>query len=216
MEPIGIFGGTFDPVHYGHLRLAQELAVALGMREVRFVPAGRPPHRAAPKVSSAQRLDMVKLAIAGNPLFRPDEREVFKTRPCYTVETLAELRDELGESQPLCLLMGADAFLGLASWHQWQALFSLAHIVVAFRPGFPQVAWEDGMPEVLRAELKQRLTSAPECLHNTPAGHVFTQVITPLDISATYIRNSLQAGPSPRYLLPDAVLDYIHINHLYI
>lgn len=212
---IGIFGGTFDPVHYGHLRLAQELAAGLGLRQVRFIPAGHPPHRFEPSVSSLHRLEMVRLAIAGNPSFVLDEREISKPGPCYTVDTLTDLRRELGAARPLCLFLGADAFLGLNTWHRWEELFGLAHIAVAHRPGFPQVTWADGMPDALRPELKGRLREDVQVLHRTAAGSIFAHTITALDISATYIRNSLAVGQSPRYLLPDAVLDYIQGNGLY-
>jgi len=216
LDPIGIFGGTFDPIHFGHLRLAQELAAALALKEVRFIPAGRPPHRVAPGVSSAQRLEMVRLAIAANSQFVLDEREVKKEGLCYTVDTLNELRQEMGEKQPLCLLMGADQFLGLPSWHNWQALFELAHIVVAHRPGFPQISWADNMPDALQKEMKARQCAEVKALHELSSGLIYTQPITPLDISATSIRNSLRKGLSPRYLLPDVVLDYIQTHNLYM
>lgn len=215
LKPIGLFGGTFDPIHYGHLRLAQELATGLGLEEVRFVPAGRPPHRESPAVSAQQRLEMARLAIAGNPLFTLDAREILQEAPSYTVDTLAELRRELGNAQPLCLFMGADAFLGLATWHRWQELFGLAHIVVAHRPGFPQAGWAESMPATLRQEFAQRLQPDARTLREAPHGAILAQVITALDISASHIRMSLRAGISPRYLLPDAVLDYIQTHRLY-
>ena len=214
-QAIGIFGGTFDPIHFGHLRLAQELGSGLKLGEVRFIPTGRPPHRNPPAVSSAQRLEMVRLAIAGNPLFALDPREIFKEQPCYTVDTLTELRGELGYEQPLCLLMGSDAFLGLTTWHRWQELFGLAHIIVAHRPGFPRIAWADSVPDALKQELRRRLQDSPEGVHEAPAGLVIAQPITALAISATFVRNGLQSGVSPRYLLPDAVLEYIEANRLY-
>src|SRR5450759_4649412 len=130
-SPAGILGGTFDPLHFGHLRLAQELVEGLALSEVLFVPAGLPPHRAPPFASPQQRLEMVRRGIADNPLFTLDEREIFKPTPSYTVETLLDLRRELSAMQPLCLFMGADAFLGLTAWHRWRELFDLAHIVVA-------------------------------------------------------------------------------------
>ena len=214
-QAIGIFGGTFDPIHFGHLRLAQELGSGLKLDEVRFIPTGRPPHRNPPAVSTAQRLEMVRLAIAGNPLFVLDPREIFKEQPCYTVDTLTELRGELGYEQPLCLLMGSDAFLGLTTWHRWQELFGLAHIIVAHRPGFPRIAWADSVPDALKQELRRRLQDSPEGVHEAPAGLVIAQPITALAISATFVRNGLQSGVSPRYLLPDAVLEYIEANRLY-
>ena len=214
-QAIGIFGGTFDPIHFGHLRLAQELGSGLKLDEVRFIPTGRPPHRNPPAVSSAQRLEMVRLAVAGNSLFVLDPREIFKEQPCYTVDTLTELRGELGYEQPLCLLMGSDAFLGLTTWHRWQELFGLAHIIVAHRPGFPRIAWADSVPDALKQELRRRLQDSPEGVHEAPAGLVIAQPITALAISATFVRNGLQSGVSPRYLLPDAVLEYIEANRLY-
>ena len=203
IAPIGIFGGTFDPVHYGHLRLAQELA-------------GTPPHRAAPQVTAEQRLEMVRLAVVGNPLLTVDDREVRRSGPGYTVDTLTELRQQLGPSRPLCLLLGADAFLELATWHRWHDLFGLAHLVIAHRPGFPPESWPARMPEPLAREYSARLLRQPFGVHLSPAGGIVTQAIAALDISASMIRDSLTRGVSPRYLLPDPVLDYIGHNNLYV
>src|SRR5512139_2642484 len=208
MQPIGVFGGTFDPIHFGHLRLAEELAEAVGLSRVRFIPAGQPPHRGAPRTAAAHRLEMVRRAIAGNPRFEVDAREVQSPRPSYTVDTLAELRAELGAQQPLWLLLGADAFLDLASWHEWRRLFDLANIAVAARPGAPLLQ-SDAMPELLRNEVSQRQVA------DGPAGAVQLRQTTPLDISATAIRDTLARHGSARYLLPDAVLDYIHEHQLY-
>lgn len=132
--PLGLFGGTFDPVHLGHLRLAEEAREALGLASVRWIPAGQPPHRGAPRLSGAHRLAMVRLAVAGNPAFQVDGAEVESPGPSYTVTTLERLRRELGPEQPLVLLLGADAFAGLPGWHRWQALLGLAHLVVLHRP----------------------------------------------------------------------------------
>ncbi|BCB25143.1 putative nicotinate-nucleotide adenylyltransferase [Sulfurimicrobium lacus] len=213
MRPVGILGGTFDPIHFGHLRLAEELAQQLDLAEVRFIPSGRPWHRDAPGATPEQRLEMVRLAIAGNPRFHLDGREASSGAPGYTVETLAKLRQELGAAQPLCLLLGADAFLGLATWHHWRELFKLAHIAVAQRPGFPLQAAQMG--DELRAEAESRMSSDPRDLQATPCGKVLACPIPPLDISATSIRSAVKAGKSPRYLLPDAVVDYIQTHHLY-
>lgn len=201
MSAIGIFGGTFDPIHYGHLRLAEEMADALDLREVRFIPAGLPPHRAAPRTSAAHRLEMVRRAIAGNPRFVLDEREVHASRTSYTVDTLGELRSELGAQQPLYLLLGADAFLGLPSWHQWQRLLGLAHIAVAQRPGSNL---QEALPEALRREMG---------IH--PAESVSVFDMTPLAISASAVRDALAQQKSARYLLPDSVLDYLQQQKLY-
>ncbi len=209
---IGVLGGTFDPIHFGHLRLAEEMAEAIGLGEVRFIPAGQPPHRAAPHAAAPHRLAMVRRAVAGNPYFAVDAREVDSPRPSYTVDTLTALRAELGSKQPLWLLLGADAFLGLTSWHAWRRLFELAHIAVAARPG-AQLLQSDSMSDELRREVSQRHVADGSAAG--PAGSVLLRQMTPLDISATAIRHTLARQGSVRYLLPDAVLDYIHEHHLY-
>ncbi len=208
---IGIFGGTFDPIHFGHLRMAEELASALALDQVRFIPAGQPPHRASPRTEAKHRLEMTRLAIAGNPRFVLDEREVREPRASYTFDTLTSLRQELGPDQPLWLLMGTDAFFGLPTWKEWRQLFSLAHIAVAHRPGY-KLTQSDMLPDPLRRELEERRCDTPPA---TPAGSVFLKAVTALDISATAIRQHLSAGTSARYLLPDSVLDYIRQHHLY-
>jgi nicotinate-nucleotide adenylyltransferase len=213
--PVGILGGTFDPVHFGHLRLAQELGEVLQLSEVRFVPSGTPPHRVAPWAAAAQRAAMVRLAIAGNPLFTLDEREVARGGPGYMIETLTELRRELGATRPLCLLLGADAFLDLATWHRWHELFNLAHVVAAHRPGFPIQTWSQRMPQPLAREYEARHMEQPLAVHLSPAGGIVAQPIAALDIAAIRIRATLHEGRSPRYLLPAPVLDYIRDNSLY-
>jgi len=213
MQPIGIFGGTFDPIHFGHLRLAEEMADVIGLSRVVFIPAGQPPHRGAPRTAAPHRLEMVRRAIAGNPHFAVDAREVQRPSPSYTVDTLTALRAELGDEQPLWLLLGADAFLGLPSWHAWRRLFELAHIAVAARPG-AQLMQSDAMPEVLKNEVSQRQVAAGS--ETGAAGSVLLRATTPLDISATAIRDTLARHGSARYLLPDPVLDYIHEHQLYL
>jgi nicotinate-nucleotide adenylyltransferase len=211
-QPIGVFGGTFDPIHIGHLRLAEEMAEAIGLDRVKFIPAGQPPHRRAPHTEARHRLEMTRRAVAGNPRFAVDERELVRAAPSYTVDTLAALRAELGEAQPVWLLLGADAFLGLPGWHEWKRLFALAHIAVAERPGAP-VMQSDALPEALRTEIAARQVADGSAAG--PAGSVLLRRMTPLAISATAIRESLARGHSVRYLLPDAVLDYIQENRLY-
>ena len=213
--PVGILGGTFDPIHFGHLRLAQEAAEGLKLAAVRFVPSGTPPHRAAPAVSAEHRREMARLAIGTNPLFSVDERELHRTGPAYTVDTLAELRRELGASSSLCLLVGADAFLDLATWSRWHELFNLAHVVVAHRPGYPVDTWQNRMPQPLAREYGARTLAQPLAVHLAPAGGIVVVPIAALDISSTRIRECLRGGISPRYLLPDSVLDYIGRNALY-
>ncbi|MGH8618709.1 MAG: nicotinate-nucleotide adenylyltransferase [Burkholderiales bacterium] len=213
--PLGILGGTFDPIHYGHLRLAEELAEALKLAEVRLIPAGTPPHRAAPATAAQHRLAMAVLAILGNPRLAVDAREVRRSGPGYTIDTLTELRAEEGAQRPLVLLLGADAFLELATWHRWHELFGLAHIVIAHRPGFPTETWPDRMPQPLAREYEKRLLKQALNIYTKPFGGIAALPIAALDISATMIRRALADGESPRYLLPDPVLDYIRANNLY-
>ena len=213
--PIGVLGGTFDPIHYGHLRLAEELGETLRLEEVRLIPSGTPPHRSAPAVPAEHRLAMTQLAAAGNPRFKVDEREVRRAGPGYTYDTLKALRAELGDARPLALLLGADAFLEFATWHRWREIFGLAHIAVAYRPGFPVEQWSERMPVPLAREYAARRIQQPLAVHLAPAGGIVVIPFTALDISATAIRDMLRAGASPRYLLPGAVLDYIRTHRLY-
>jgi nicotinate-nucleotide adenylyltransferase len=213
--PIGILGGTFDPVHHGHLRLAQEALEQCRLGEVRFIPSGTPPHRAAPFASPAQRLQMVRLAVQGQPGFVMDEREVQRTDPCYSVDTFSALRAELGPQQPLCLLLGSDAFLQLHTWHQWEKLFELTHIVVMQRPGRPvgnAVAQADSG---LGKQYQSRLAPTPQLLHDSSGGLIVALDMPQLEISATDIRSRAAQNKSLRYLLPDTVAHYIQNNQLY-
>lgn len=211
--PLGLFGGTFDPIHFGHLRLAEEAIAHLGLGGVRWIPAGNPPHRGAPQVTAEQRLAMVLRSTADNPRFSVDPAEVEAAAPSYTVHTLERLRRELGPQQPLVLLVGADAFAGLASWHRWQDIFALAHIAVSHRPGFP-VEISSLSPQLAEVFTARRLDDVAQ-LKKTPAGGIVSFAMTQLAISATQIRKLLANGLSARYLLPDAVLDYIQLHTLY-
>jgi nicotinate-nucleotide adenylyltransferase len=213
--PIGIFGGTFDPIHNGHLRLAQEALEQCSLGEVRFIPSGTPPHRVAPLAAATHRLQMVKLAIANQPGFELDEREVGRTDKCYSVDTFAALRAELGQQQPLCLLLGSDAFLQLHTWHEWTRLFELAHIVVMQRPGRPVGNLMVQADENLHRQYQTRLAPAPRLLHESANGLVVVLDMPQLDISATDIRSRVAQNKNLRYLLPDTVAHYIQINKLY-
>ena len=213
--PLGILGGTFDPIHDGHLRLAEELGEKLRLDEVLIVPSGTPPHRGAPAVAAEHRLAMARLAAAGNPRLKVDDRELRRPGPGYTIDTLAELRAELGAGRPLILLIGADAFLEFATWHRWHEIFGLAHIAVAHRPGSPVERWRERMPQPLARECSTRLMQQPLATHLSPAGGIVVIPFTALDIAASAIRDMLRAGASPRYLLPPAVLDYIREKGLY-
>ena len=213
--PIGVLGGTFDPIHHGHLRLAEELGATLRLEAVRLVPSGTPPHRSAPLAAAEHRLAMTRLATAGNNRFKVDDREMRRAGPGYMYDTLSDLRAESGAAQPLVLIVGADAFLEFATWHRWHEIFGMAHIAVAHRPGFPVERWSERMPQPLAREYAARLMQQPLAVHLTPAGGIVVVPFTALDISATAIRDMLKAGSSPRYLLPDAVLDYIRAHRLY-
>ncbi len=215
--PIGVFGGTFDPVHLGHLRLAEEALDQLELSEVLWIPAGQPPLRDQPHTEPGHRLAMTACAIAGHEAFTLDAGEVFAEVPSYTVHTLERLRAEHGAEQPLVLLLGADAFARLEGWHQWLRLFELAHIAVATRPGYDltgDLAKVSRCGTALAAEFAQR-QATPAALSQSAAGCIVPFAITPLDISATAIRAALAAERSVRYLVSDAVLDYISQNNLY-
>jgi len=212
-EPLGLFGGTFDPVHFGHLRLAEESINHLGLAGVRWIPAGQPAHRGQPDVTAAQRLEMVLRSTAGNARFSVDASEVEAAAPSYTVHTLERLRAEFGAEQSLVLLVGADAFAGLAAWHRWRDIFGLAHVAVSHRPGFPVEI--SSLPDELASEFNGRRLSNTSALKDSPAGAIVTFAMTQLAISATQIRKLLANGLSARYLLPDSVLDYIQLHQLY-
>ena len=215
-KPLGVFGGTFDPVHFGHLRLAEEAADGLDLAGVRWIPAGHPALRDSPRVPAAQRLEMVRLAIADNPRFALDAAEVEAERPSYTVPTLERLRqtETFGAHRSLVLLVGADVFSGLMGWHRWQSLFDLAHIAIAHRPGFP--VDPDSLPAVLGGIYRERYGENPSVLAESSAGRIVNFSMTQLDISATRIRAQLSKGRSARYLMPDTLLAYIQKHHLYL
>ncbi|WP_018412335.1 nicotinate-nucleotide adenylyltransferase [Methyloversatilis thermotolerans] len=211
--PLGVFGGTFDPVHIGHLRLAEEAREALGLARVRWIPAGQPWHRAPPRTSPQHRLGMVRAAIAGNDAFEADGSEVAAGRPSYTVDTLAALRTAEGDLRPLVLILGTDAFSALHTWHRWRELFGLAHIGLASRAGQSVDALT--LDPALTAELAARASDNKQDLRDAPAGRIVRFDMTPLAVSATDIRARLAHGASVRYLLPDAVLEYIRQQRLY-
>jgi len=200
---IGVFGGMFDPVHFGHLRTAYELKLRLDLDEVRFVPCAAPPHREAPIASGALRVRMLRAALATEPGLVVDERELERPGPSYTVETLASMRAELPEHS-LSLLLGMDAFLGLPRWHEWRSLPELAHIVVAQRPGA-------GAPQggAIGELLAERATTDVAALRRTRAGKVLIAEVTQLKISSTELKDSIRAGLPPRYLVPESVWQII-------
>jgi len=203
MQPIGIFGGTFDPIHYGHLRTALELKQSIDLKQVYFVPCATPPHRAAPMIDGGLRLRMVQAAMAGDAGFVADDRELTRPGLSYTVDTLTSFRAEF-PAQPLCLLLGMDAFLNLPYWHRWRELLNLAHIVVAQRPG-----WESPTGGVLGELWLERRTIQARELTASVAGRIHMQPVTQLEISSTDLRASLRAGVDPKFLMPDSVRQII-------
>lgn len=200
MKPLAIFGGTFDPVHLGHLSVAWEAAELLDA-DVRLLPAHVPPHRPAPTAGAAQRVAMLRAALRDQTRLSLDTRELERSGPSYTIDTLVELRAEQG-ARPLVLLLGADAFAGLPSWHRWRELFGLAHIGVLSRPGVAPL-----LADELEHEVAGRRVAGAADLRRSPAGKVIELTVTPLEISATRIRQLLAAGRDPRYLLPAGLFD---------
>ncbi len=213
MRMVGVMGGTFNPIHYGHLRMAQELADALQFEQIRFIPAANPPHKALPLISAEHRAAMVRLAIANNPLFMMDDRELIRQGASYTIDTLKSLRDELGPQVSLTLLMGSDAFASFDTWHHWQEILHYAHIAVVQRPQLLglNIKPSQAVDSFLRAH--SALNQAE--LRQHAAGRIIQQKITALDISSTAIRNTLNQHYSVRYLIPDCVIDYINQHQLY-
>ena len=207
--PIGIFGGTFDPIHYGHLRTAFEMLQALRFTEVRFIPSADPPHKGEILADAELRLAMVRVATANEPRFVVDDCELRRKGPSYTVDTLAGLRAELSDT-PVGLIIGMDAFLGLTGWRRWQELLELAHIVVAHRPG-----WRAPDIGPLGEMIAERGTHRIEDLHDEAAGRIHIHAVTQLEISSTEIRELVRGGRDPRYLTPDDVRDVILGNSCY-
>ena len=209
MKPMGVFGGTFDPIHYGHLRTAFEMLQALRFKDVRFVPCGDPPHRGTTFASADQRLRMVKAAILNQDGFSVDDREIRRDGPSYSIDTLLSLREEFPD-RPLGLIVGMDAFLGLPGWHRWDEFLGIAHIIVAHRPGWK--APDMGQLGELLAEFG---THRVDDLHATLHGRIHIHAVTQLEISSTEIRDLVAAGRDPRFLMPDAVRDEIEASGCY-
>ncbi len=203
---IGIYGGTFNPIHYGHLRTALEVNELFGLDELRFLPCAQPAHRAEPEVSAELRLQILKLAIAAYPQFSCDARELDRKGLSYMVDTLASIRTEIADV-PLVLLIGTDAFNGLNTWHHWQDIFNYAHIVIMTRPFYK--------PEPLSGFCSEKLVEDRQSLKCTPSGKIYFQQVTQLDISATLIRKMFAEQKSTRFLLPECVIKYIQEKRLY-
>lgn len=206
---IGVFGGTFDPVHFGHLRAAQEARELLGLSDFRLIPAGIPPHRPPPVASAKHRLRMLRLAVRDAPGFCVDDREIRRAGSSYMVDTLGELRPLAGKG-PLVLVIGQDAANHLDGWHEWRRIFELAHVAIMRRPD-TEFSWRGA----LKTEMENRLVPSATALAGRPAGAVAMLEITQLAIASTDIRDQLEKARSPRFLLPDPVLEYIRDHRLY-
>ena len=209
-EPLALFGGTFDPVHYGHLRCADEARQKLGLKNLYLLPAGTPPHRGAPQATTKQRLEMLHLAKPEFPQLEIDVRETLRSGPSYMVDTLQELRAEFPQ-RPLMLLIGQDAANHLHSWFHWEQLFELTHIVILTRPG----AKAEYRSDVAR-KIQRRLSTDVQALCHSEAGGVLYLEVSSIDVSATSIKSIIRLGRSPQSMLPDVVLDYISENQLYL
>ncbi|OGT41381.1 MAG: hypothetical protein A3F42_02585 [Gammaproteobacteria bacterium RIFCSPHIGHO2_12_FULL_37_34] len=208
-KAIGVLGGTFDPIHFGHLRLALELYESLDLAKIHIIPCYQPVHRKLPVASPEQRLAMVECAIAKERALYADAREIHRGIPSYMIDTLLELRQEMPHT-PLCLLLGIDAFLGFASWHRWQEILEYAHIVIAHRPQY-QLPTTGLIADLVKKRLQHDITS----IHNNLNGTIVVRPITSLEISATDIRKQIAIGRNPRYLLPDDVYNYIKQHGTY-
>ena len=209
---IGILGGTFDPVHFGHLRPALEIREQLQFDEVRLVVSARPPHREQPVASVLQRLAMVRAAVEGVDGLRVDDREVRRAGPSYSVDTLESLRRDVG-AEPMALIIGMDAFLGLDTWHEWQRIPTLAHLVVTHRPGWS--LQQLGGSSALLQLVSERAVDDAGILQHEPAGHLVFQPVTQLEISATRIRALIQARKDIHYLVPEYVHQLIKTQAIY-
>jgi nicotinate-nucleotide adenylyltransferase len=211
---IGIFGGTFNPVHWGHVRTALEIKNTLGLERMLMVPCGIPPHREQPGVSSDDRLAMLKLVVNDFPELEIDERELKRNGPSYSVDTLQSLHDEMpGQSLAMCI--GIDAFLQLNTWHRWQDLFGLAHIVVAHRPGWSMENITDQLSVELQKQLKQRYLADAAELTGKSAGIIVELKVTEIDISSSNIRQRINNNESISGLVPTTVEAYIKKHGLY-
>ena len=210
---IGVLGGTFDPIHRGHAQLARDAVSALALDEVRCVPAGNPPHRSAPIAGAADRLAMAQLAFADQPGVVIDDAEIRQPGPSWTILTLERLRTALPDAA-LVLIVGADAFLGLPTWHRWQDLIARAHLAVANRPGSNlDVAV---MPQPLRNLFEAHRTTDITELHRSAAGCIVSFTMTPCAVSATQIRSAVRQGQPIADLVATPVENYIRHHHLYI
>jgi nicotinate-nucleotide adenylyltransferase len=208
--PIAILGGTFDPVHNAHLALARAALEQLGAARVVWVPTGRPGYRRAPVAGAEHRLAMLRAALAGEPRYAIDLRELSPRASGYTVDTLAALRAELGAAQPLVLIIGDDQLAALDTWKRWRQLFELAHLAV-----YPREGWHPEANPAVRAELEARRVKPGDAWAARPAGSIIALALPPLAVSATEVRRRLARGEDASALLPAPVLEYLKSRTLY-
>lgn len=213
-KTIGLLGGTFNPIHFGHLRIAEELRENLKLDQVRFIPSANPPHKNQPKVTAQQRAEMVATAIEAHPAFLLDTQELAREGASYTIDTLKNLRHELGVDCSLCFIMGSDAFVKLETWHQWEKLLDYCHIVLVSRP---QDA-DNRQLEIsarLQLFLSEHYTENTDDLSESPHGMIHMQAVTPLAISSSMIRTLSKQQKSIRYLTPATVVKKVLDQKLY-
>ena len=208
---IGILGGTFNPIHNGHLHLAGRLQQTLGFETVRFMPAAIPALKDMPKVSAEQRADMVKLAIINHPTFEIDTRELERAGPSYTIDSLISLRKELGDKVSICWLIGSDAFAKLNTWHRWSELLNYCHFLVVNRPHSEQLNWNAEVESLLESHETREV----EAIKNSASGKILIQEIEALDISSTQIRQHIASKEDVGNVIPSNVINYIQEYHLY-
>lgn len=207
-KSLGILGGTFDPIHFGHLRAALEVYQGLKLDEIRLIPCQSPPHRAKPAANAFDRFQMVSLAIQDSVL-KLDDREMKRGGESYSVDTLSSLRQEFPKIS-LCMILGVDAFLSLPSWHHWEKLLDLANIVVMHRVG-----WNFPEQGQMIDFLKEHRMPTDQTIQAFLYGKIVVQEISSLNIQASVIRSMIGSGRSPEFLLPEKVLKYIRLNQLY-
>lgn len=208
-QAIGFLGGTFDPIHFGHLRPALEISEALSLRQLFIMPNHIAPHKSASHASAKQRCEMVRLAIQQQPRMAIDTRELNRAAPSYTIDTLKELK-ALYPTTPICFIMGMDSLMGFDTWFQWQEILNYCHLIISQRP-----QWDGQFNSAVQAVVKRCKTSNRHDLHNLQSGKIYFQNTSQFDISSTEIRQLLRKNISINYLLPEAVNDYIKKHQLY-
>ena len=208
-QPLGLLGGTFDPIHFGHLRVALEAIEQLDLQKVHFIPCKHPVHKAAANASKEHRLAMLKLAIENEPQFMIDEQELWRESPSYIFETLQANR-QLHPNTPLVLILGSDSFANITTWNNWENIPDIAHLAVIKRPNYTI----DETANVYQA-LHTRFTEDKTTLHNSLSGNIIFISGTQLDIASTHIRHLIRNNQNPRFLTPNSVLEYIQLNSLY-